>query len=82
MWLDVGVGHEQRLPHKGQAPGRVKEGTRNSSYLVAGWIQDRDLIGADQGDVGVARLRERNSGGLWKCSVGADWKAVDQLEVG
>src|SRR2546422_9028069 len=62
--LDVGIRHQERLPEEGEAPGRVKERARDSPDLVAGGIQDRDLVRADQPDIDGARFGEGQAGRL------------------
>ena len=49
--------------------------------LVPGRVQDGDLVRAEQADVEVARLREGETGGLWRRLSRVEWEPVDELEV-
>ena len=79
--FEVAVRHEQRLPHEGETPGRVEERARNSSDLIAGGVQDRDLIRTEQAHIEVARLRERETGRLGRGLRRVEWELVHQLEI-
>ena len=56
--LDIGVGHQQRLAEKREAPRRDEQWARDAVDLVARRIEHGDLVRADQPHIQVARLRE------------------------
>ena len=59
----------------------MEERARNSSDLIAGGVQDRDLIRTEQAHIEVARLRERETGRLGRGLRRVEWELVHQLEI-
>src|SRR5439155_26011399 len=59
----------------------VKKGTRDATYFVAGGIEYNDLVGADQADIQIARLRERDARSLWQLLAGNNGKPMHELQI-
>src|SRR5512132_2325797 len=64
--LEVAVRDEQCVAHEGESPGGMEPRIGDPSDLVAGRIQHGDLVRAEQAHVEVARLREGETGRLWR----------------